>query len=386
MLNAVAPHQSRSERSKPEPIATACAALAALGDAAAVIARKSGALCWASDAWCARVPGVEVGAGRAALERALPGLKAAVSPREASDAPRRVRLGDAQQWDAEVARLDENHLVLRLIDWRDQGRMLQRQLDDREQLLFTSRVFSVGEMASTLAHELNQPIGATANLLRGLRSRLSRRANALSGEESQALERALEQVMFAARVITRIREFTHSHQPRHARLDLVALVHASASLLDWDLRRSGAQLVLELPEHGVPVRGDEVMLQQVVVNLMRNALDAMRSDPPEQPELALRLVVRTSEVELQVCDNGCGLGDDAAAKLFVPFTSSKPNGMGIGLSICRSVVELHQGRLWFTRNAERGATFHLSLPLPAAAADTHAKAVCQPTDPTARPT
>ena len=122
------------------------------------------------------MPGVEVGASRAALERALPGFKAAVAPREAADAPRRVRLGDAQQWDAEVARLDDDHLLLRLIDRREQGRTLQRQLDDREQLLFTSRVFSVGEMASTLAHELNQPIGATANLLRGLRSRLSRRA------------------------------------------------------------------------------------------------------------------------------------------------------------------------------------------------------------------
>jgi two-component system sensor histidine kinase DctS len=265
-------------RTPSEPIATARAALAALGDSVAVIGRKTGALCWASEAWCARVPGIEVGAGRAALERALPGLKAAVSHRETATAPRRVRLGDAQQWDAEIARLDEEHLLLRVIDWREQSRAMQRQLDDRERLLFTSRVFSVGEMAATtLAHELNQPIGATANLLRGLRSRLARRANALNAEESQALERALEQVMFAARVISRIREFTHSHQPRHTQLDLVALVHASASLLDWDMQRSGARLRLELPGRRAGA-GDEVMLQRVVVNLMRNALDAMRSD------------------------------------------------------------------------------------------------------------
>jgi C4-dicarboxylate-specific signal transduction histidine kinase len=203
----------------------------------------------------------------------------------------------------------------------------------------------------------------------------------MNAEETQALERALEQVMFAARVIGRIREFTHSHQPRHTRLDLAALVRASASLLDWDLRRSAARLVLELPEQVVTVRGDAVMLQQVVVNLMRNALDAMRSDPPAQPELALRLVVRANEAELQVCDNGCGLGDEAAAKLFVPFASSKPNGMGIGLSICRSFVELHQGRLWFTRNAQRGATFHLSLPLPLAAAEGAARSNLSPAVP-----
>jgi two-component system, LuxR family, sensor kinase FixL len=381
----------------------ALAGLAALGDAVAVIVRKNGSLRWATEAWHALVTGVECGASRAELEKRLPGLKAALAESAAADRTRRVRLGQAQQFDAELAPLDDDHMLLRLIDWRDQSRVLQRQLDDREQLLFTSRVFSVGEMATTLAHELNQPIGAAANLLRGLRSRLSRRAHAepvpgrsqagspplgggarwrapggpLTTEEAQALERALEQVMFAARVIGRIREFTHSHQPRHTRLDLAALVRASASLLDWDLRRSAAQLVLELPEHAVTVRGDEVMLQQVVVNLMRNALDAMRSDPPEQPELALRLVLRANEAELQVCDNGCGLGDEAAAKLFVPFASSKPNGMGIGLSICRSFVELHQGRLWFTRNAQRGATFHLSLPLPPPAADS-AKATAVP--------
>jgi two-component system sensor histidine kinase DctS len=184
--------------------------------------------------------------------------------------------------------------------------------------------------------------------------------------------------MFAARVITRIREFTHSHQPRHARVDLAALLRASASLLDWDLRRSRARLALELPEGSVHVRGDEVMLQQVVVNLMRNGLDAMRADPPEQAELSLRLIARANEVEVQVCDNGCGLSDETAAKLFVPFASSKPTGMGIGLSICRSFVELHQGRLWFTRNAQRGATFHMSLPLPAAATTSATSPIARP--------
>jgi two-component system sensor histidine kinase DctS len=92
----------------------------------------------------------------------------------------------------------------------------------------------------------------------------------------------------------------------------------------------------------------------------------LRTDPPDEPEVALRLLVRSTEIEVQVCDNGCGLGDEAAAKLFVPFASSKPSGMGLGLSICRSFIELHQGRLWFSRNADRGATFHVSLPLLAA--------------------
>jgi two-component system sensor histidine kinase DctS len=100
----------------------------------------------------------------------------------------------------------------------------------------------------------------------------------------------------------------------------------------------------------------------VVINLMRNALDALRTDPPPQPLLALRLLQRPGELELQVSDNGCGLDDEAQARLFVPFASTKPSGMGIGLSICRSFIELHQGRLWFSRNPGRGATFHVGLP------------------------
>ncbi len=339
----------------------ACAAFAVLGDAVALLDLPSRSLRWASPAWLSLQPTLAAGAPLSAIERALPGLASAriAAPQAAAT---RVQVGESVEWELQVATLDGGTRLMRLADRREQCRVVQRQLDDREQLLFTSRVISVGEMAATLAHELNQPIGATANLLRGLRARLARRTAGLDADEATALDRAVEQVMFASRVIARIREFTRSHQPRHARVDLAELLRASTSLLDWDLRRTGARISLELPADGALVRGDEVMLQQVIVNLMRNALDAMRTDPPEEPRLALRLVLRQSEVELQVCDNGRGLSDDAAAKLFVPFASSKPNGMGIGLSICRSFVELHQGRLWFSRNADCGATFHVGLP------------------------
>jgi signal transduction histidine kinase len=346
--------------------APACAALGAFGDALALIDGRARVVRWTSDAWLALHPRLEAGTTLHALAQALPGLGEACDAGPGDGRPRRLRLGEAHEWDAELATLPDGDLLLRLCDRREQGRAMQRQLDDREQLLFTSRVISVGEMATTLAHELNQPIGAAANLLRGLRSRLTRQAGALDRDEATALDRAIEQVMFAARIIARIREFTHSRQPRHTRVDLAALLRSSAALLDWDVQRSGARLALELPEAPALVRGDEVMLQQVVVNLMRNALDALRTDPPGEPQVGLSLVVRGADAEIHVSDNGCGLGEEAERKLFVPFASSKPSGMGIGLSICRSFVELHQGRLWFSRNAGRGATFHLSLPLMAA--------------------
>lgn len=331
-------------------------ALGAFGDAVAAIDRQCHRIDWVSDGWRDLLPGLGAGAPRAALEQALPGAGPLIDRAE----PCRAALGPGNTWEAQLAVPAHGPLLLRLVDRRAQGRAVQRQLDDRERLLFTSRVISVGEMATTLAHELNQPIGAAANLLRGLRARRARAG--LEGEEAQALDRAIDQVMFASRVIARIREFTPARASRQVRLDLAALVRASASLLDWDLQRSGTALSLELPEAEVPVRGDETMLQQVIVNLMRNALDALRTDPPPDPRLALVLRAGTREVELQIRDNGCGLAEDAAARLFVPFASTKPNGMGIGLSICRSFVELHQGRLWFSRNAGRGTTFHLGLP------------------------
>ncbi len=404
---ARAPLAAPARSAPPDTLLQAwCDAWAQLGDAAALVEPSSQTLVWASPAWLALWPGLAPGAGAAAFEQALPGMTEALAAARHDASASRVNVGAEQRWELEIAPAPCGHLLLRATDRHEDSRALQRQLDDREKLIFTSRVFSVGEMATTLAHELNQPIGATANLLRGLRSRLSRRSSAepapgrsqagsppsgggarlrapgglLNQEEAQALDRAVEQVMFAARVISRIREFTHSHQPRHGRVDLTAMLRASASLLDWDLRRSRARLALELPEQPVHVRGDEVMLQQVVVNLMRNGLDAMRAEPPEHPELALRLIARAHEIEVQVCDNGCGLSDETAARLFVPFASSKPTGMGIGLSICRSFVELHQGRLWFTRNAGRGATFHMSLPLPKAAAAENATTAASSTE------
>jgi two-component system, LuxR family, sensor kinase FixL len=342
---------------------TACQALAQLGDAAAIIGRHAQEVCWTSAAWQSLPPQLAEARDLAELDGVLRGLKAALE--QLGESPQRLCLGQGRRWQAELAVLDESRWLLRLTDRHEQGRAQQRQLDDREQLLFLSNTLSIGEMATTLAHELNQPIGATANLLRGLRARLCRRRSILGVEETDALERAIEQVMFAARVITRIREFTQCHQPRQEAIELAGLVRESVSLLDWDARRTGARVSLRLPDPPITVRGDRVMLQQVLVNLMRNAFDAMRGAPPADPHLQVSLVCSPREAVLRIRDNGCGLNEDAEARLFVPFASSKPTGMGIGLSICRSFVELHEGRLWFERNATGGATFHVALPLSA---------------------
>lgn len=358
-----------------------CDALGAWGDAVALVDDQAGVLLAANAPMQALLP-APPGRALPVWCRALPGLLEGLAQARMAGAALRFRCGAEQDHVAELALLDGRRLLLRLRDERaaerERLRELRRQLDDREGLVFTSRSVSIGEMGSTLAHELNQPIGAAANLLRGLRVRLARRhrealaaqaSDTGAADELAAVERAIEQVMYAAKVIARIREFTHARTPKRQVVDLGALMRASASLLDWDMQRVGVKLVLGLPpapEAAVRVRGDPVMLQQVLVNLLRNALDALREDPPAEPRIALTLHCpseRAGEAEVRITDNGAGLSAEAEQRLFVPFSSTKPNGMGIGLAICRSFVELHQGRLWFSRGPERGCTFHIGLPL-----------------------
>ena len=144
-------------------------------------------------------------------------------------------------------------------------------------------------------------------------------------------------------------------------------------LLDWDIQHQGVLATLHI-EHAArrgQALGDPVMLQQVLVNLMRNAMDAMQSTPRPERRLSLSLshqppLTRGLKAEwiLQVSDTGCGIDGETQGRLFTPFASSKPNGMGIGLNICRSFIELHEGRLWFTRNEPAaGSTFHVALPV-----------------------
>ncbi|MGL4807311.1 MAG: sensor histidine kinase [Giesbergeria sp.] len=152
-------------------------------------------------------------------------------------------------------------------------------------------------------------------------------------------------------------------------MDLLALLYSSLTLLDWDLARHGVRVSLDVQalstQGGAPVAGDGVMLQQVLVNLLRNAIDAMADSPPGERRLSVssRVDDAGEHLEITIADTGCGIGEDAAGQLFMPFFTTKPTGMGVGLNICRSLIELHQGRLWFTHNEERGCTFHVALPL-----------------------
>ena len=351
-------------------------ALAAFGDALAVFGATAGgdrALQWCSPALAAQLGAIATNASWRAWTRQLDGLAAGAAVAEAEGAWNGPAGASGH---AQLRLLPGGALALRLQPALEgepeQQRATRRHLEDRERLLFTSRSVAVGEMATTLAHELNQPLGAVTNVLRGLKARIGAaiaqpQPGALPMLE-QGVQLALDQVQYAARIIGRIRDYTQSRQPRRERVDVNALLHNSLTLLDWDLGRHGVQLSIERApgtEGAMPVAGDGVMLQQVMVNLLRNAIDAMSATPAGQRRLDIgsRIDAAAGQIEITIADTGCGIGADGAAQLFMPFYSTKPTGMGIGLNICRSLIELHQGRLWFTPNAGRGCTFHMALPL-----------------------
>ena len=355
--------------------AAATTALDALGACVALFDIDRETLRWASRAWLSLAPAPAASALQAALQPLQQRLSAG-RPLQTT-----LQLG-ARRMTLDVAPTDEPALLaLSLREPASSGtepasHETRRHLEDRERLLFTSRSISIGEMAVTLAHEINQPLGSVANVLRGVLARLEPRGHdgpdaALFGHLQQGVRLALDQALYAARVVGRIREFTQARSPTFEPVDIHALLRDSLTLLDWEFSRQHVQVSTAV---GAALRGrvvgDAVMLQQVLVNLLRNALDAVSERPAGEGRIQVTLTqgmtgAARDEVEIGIADNGSGLSEQAEAMLFVPFQSSKPTGMGIGLNICRSFVELHQGRLWFTRNppSQGGCSFHVALPL-----------------------
>lgn len=270
--------------------------------------------------------------------------------------------GKERCFEVTVVALDQDVMVLKLEDDSSRTNAIQRYLEDRERLFSTSRTISVSEMATTLAHEINQPIGTIANLLRGVRLRLDG-IESVPPEVTLAIEQAVEQAHYAANIISRIRDYTHSRKPTNQSLDLAELVRASVSLLDWEIVREGIDLQLKLDCRALMIAADETMLQQVFVNLLRNAIESMRESGKPSRSLSITIKQDGEEVEVSIADNGIGLSEQAQNQLFVPFVSSKSTGMGVGLNICRSFIELHQGKLWLSQNEEGGCTSHVLVPL-----------------------
>jgi len=237
---------------------------------------------------------------------------------------------------------------------------LQQYLAEREALFSHSRNISVGEMATALAHEINQPIGAVGNLLQGIDIRL-KGENIDVEQIRSSINSAIEQNHFAARIITRIRDFTHARQPQFTTLHVNTLLSDSVRLLDWVFSMNKVTVDIHC-DPTLQLKGDFTILQQVITNLLRNSVEASVTDNTSgfKPKIVISAVRHENKILVKIEDNGSGISDDKT--LFTPFVTTKSEGLGIGLNICRSFIELHQGRLWLTQAECRGCIAHIQLP------------------------
>ena len=223
-----------------------------------------------------------------------------------------------------------------------------------------ARLSELGEMASTLAHELNQPLSAIANYAQGCARLLRDMDDALSTKMRAALEETAEQSLRAGQIIRHLREFVTRGETEKAPEDIRKLVEEAGALALIGSRDCGVRSVFDFVPGAEIVMADRVQIQQVLINLMRNAMEAMRDS--ERRELLVRIgPTAEGRVLVEVADTGPGISDEIAAELFKPFVTTKSGGMGVGLSISKRIVEAHGGELSVSRNDNGGATFRFSL-------------------------
>ncbi|NJD25189.1 MAG: PAS domain S-box protein [Betaproteobacteria bacterium] len=269
------------------------------------------------------------------------------------------------------------HLHERAIRWVD-GRTVRVQvaaditdrkhidevnLQQQKRLEQTSRLITMGEMASSLAHELNQPLSAIANYCAGCVKRMQA-GNYRIDDLLAAMQKASDQAERAGKIIRRMRDMVKKSDPVRWPIAVGALVDEARAFADIEAQRSGTQIILDIPENLPNVVVDRIMIEQVLLNLVKNGIEAMSDVPFERRRLLIQArQVDERMIEVAVSDNGHGLNESDMEKIFAPFYTTKPEGMGIGLAICRSIIEFHQGRLWAEPRHEGGTAFRFTVPI-----------------------
>lgn len=251
---------------------------------------------------------------------------------------------------------------------RDVGEQLadRRQLRDiLDELAHASRISAMGAFATAIAHELNQPLTAIANYAEGVRDILARQANLADREQLvEILDTCSKQAVRAGRLIHRLRDFVRGGQPRIELVDAGGLVDNSVTLAMINGFRRNVKLETAIPTGLGPVAVDPVQAQQVLFNLIRNAFEAMHADDNAASRLRIAVMPHDqNQIEFVIEDSGPGIDPSVADRMFESFVTTKGGGMGVGLSICKQIVENYGGSLWATRSELLGgAAFHFTLP------------------------
>jgi two-component system sensor kinase FixL len=248
----------------------------------------------------------------------------------------------------------------------------ERRIQDiQAELLHASRLSVMGQMASTMAHELNQPLTAVTNYLEAGRQLL---ATGTGNHErlNEMMEKAIAQAQRAGDVIRRLRGFVSKGETERRLQNLNQMVEEALALALVGARQRGVRASLELDDTLPPVLVDHVQIQQVVLNLVRNAIEAMEQVEQRELTVGTRAVPEQGMAEVIIADTGPGIAPELADRLFQPFVTTKVTGMGLGLSICREIVEAHHGRLTTAPAPTGGTVFRVTLPIASREAEADA--------------
>lgn len=246
-----------------------------------------------------------------------------------------------------------------IVDLTDQKRIEERERQQQERLQATARLVAMGEMASSLAHELNQPLTAISSYAAGTVNLIDNGNIGLT-ETRDILAKIQAQAQRAGQVIRRIYDFVRRAEPKSEPCDLAAIIGETVALVELEARRRKVRVVAQLADGLPTIVGDRVLLGQALFNLMKNGIEAMAGSPDAC--LTVHADADAEQAVIAIADRGPGVSAEAAKALFEPFYTTKAEGMGMGLNICRSIVEAHQGRLWLEPNPGGGSVFSVSLP------------------------
>jgi PAS domain S-box-containing protein len=248
-------------------------------------------------------------------------------------------------------------------DITDRKHIDEVNLQQQKRLEQTSRLITMGEMASSLAHELNQPLSAIANYCAGCVKRMQS-GNFQLEDLLAAMQKASDQAERAGKIIRRMRDMVKKSDPNRQPVALGELVDEARAFADIEAQRSSTQLQVDIPENLPKIVVDRIMIEQVLHNLIKNGIEAMHGTPIERRKLSIEArQVDDRLVEVSITDQGHGIREGDDEKIFAPFFTTKSEGMGIGLAICRSIIEFHQGRLWVEARREGGSVFRFTVPI-----------------------
>jgi PAS domain S-box-containing protein len=255
----------------------------------------------------------------------------------------------------------EPHLVGIGIDISSQRALAAETERQREQMAHIARVASVSELSSSLAHEINQPLAIILSNAQAAQ-RIMAHENPDLNELREILEDIVSADIRAADVIKRLRSILRQGKPALETVSPNALFDEALSMAQPDLKSAGVQVSRRHSKKVPLIQADRIPIEQVLLNLIKNACEAMEDNGSREKTLSLTCVNEGAWLRFSVRDNGHGLSEDAC-KIFEAFHTTKPNGLGLGLTICQTIVRAHGGNLWSEQNKSHGATFHFQLPI-----------------------